>query len=90
MDIQDFIAGESEVGRLRQEKARYLAHSAAVRDYWHSIVWLKAALDRDDEWAFKEVWQELGHEIQSVLWHAPTKGGIWTTPERTKMREWGC
>jgi recombination protein RecT len=70
--------------------ARLLAHMQAVRDHWHSIVWLKDALDRDDEWAFKEVWEELGHEVHKCLWVAPSKGGIWTTAERKKMREWQC
>ena len=94
MNISGFIAEESEAARLRREKALYVAHSGAVRDHWKSVVWMKDALERDDGWSFMEVWNSLNDDIekrraiQSALWHAPTKGGVWTTAERTRMREW--
>lgn len=72
------------------ELSRLLAHMAAVRDNWPSIVWCKDALAKDEKWAFLEVWQEMSHETHRALWVATTKGGIWTVEERKRMREFGA
>lgn len=78
--------------------ARLLVHMRAVRDHWPTIVYLKEALMRDDSLMFMEAWLDFGcgddreklHAIHQALYVAPTKGGIWTTAERAKMREWGA
>ena len=67
--------------------ARLLEHSAAVRANWASVVYMKEALRLEDSLMFREAWEELDRETQVVLWVAPSKGGIWTTAERTQMRE---
>lgn len=66
--------------------ARLLAHSQAVRDNWHSVVYMKEALAEEDSLKFREAWDELSREDQVALWVAPSRGGIWTTAERTQMR----
>lgn len=71
-----------------QTLARLLSHMAVVRAEWESVAWMKRALKDDDSLAFLEVWMDLGHDLQRRLWHAPSKGGIWTTQERKKIREW--
>jgi recombination protein RecT len=71
-----------------QTLARLLSHMAAVRAEWESVVWMKQALKDDDSLAFLEVWMDLSHDLQIKLWQAPSKGGIWTTREREKIREW--
>jgi hypothetical protein len=51
---------------------------------------IKAALAEDDYSTAKEAWHEVPQETQIALWKAPTKGGCFTTQERTKMKstEW--
>lgn len=71
-----------------QTLARLLSHMAVVRAEWANVVWLKQALLDDDSLAFLEVWMDLGHDLQTKLWQAPSRGGIWTTREREKIREW--
>ena len=66
--------------------ARLLAHSAAVRGNWASVVYMKEALLREDGLMFREAWDELDKETQIALWVAPKSGGVWTTEERTQMR----
>lgn len=70
--------------------ARLLAHMQAVREHWASIVYLKEALVIEDDLMFREAWDELGHEVQKILWVAPLYGGVWTTAERILMRKWGA
>lgn len=67
--------------------ARLMQHTAAVRKHWPSVVYCKTALAGEDKWSFLEAWQELPRAAQIALWMAPKYGGIWTTAERGKMRE---
>lgn len=67
-----------------------LRHNEAVRDHLPSIVAIKGALDLGDYSTAKEAWNELTEAEQRSLWVAPSKGGIFTTDEREKMKstEW--
>lgn len=68
--------------------ARLMQHTEAVRTHWISVVYCKTALADEDKWSFLEAWQELPRKAQIALWMAPKYGGIWTTAERNKMREY--
>lgn len=35
----------------------------------------------------KEAWDELGDDTMKSLWRAPRKGGVFTTKERSLLRE---
>ncbi len=61
-----------------------------VRDEIHSVAAVKSALSDDNYSTAKEAWQELDEPTQRALWRAPSKGGIFTTEERTRMKssEW--
>ena len=67
---------------------RLLAHSAAVRANWASVVYMKEALRLEDSLMFREAWDELDKDTQIALWVAPSRGGVWTTDERKRMREY--
>jgi hypothetical protein len=80
----DILAHIKEEGQL----ARLLSHMKAVREHWHSFVYMKSALEKKDSLMFREAWEELSTETQHALWVAPTKGGLFTTKERELMREY--
>ena len=67
-----------------------LQHMATVREELPSIMAVKDHLLNNEFSAAKEAWHELDQETQKALWRAPSKGGIFTTEERAKMKsnEW--
>lgn len=67
-----------------------LSHMSAARDNWKSVSAIKQAIEDKDLGFACQLYAELGHETQEALYQAPTKGGIFTTAERTYMRsnEW--
>lgn len=69
-----------------------LQHNKVVCDEFFSISALKEALLNDDYSSAKEAWQEIEEERRMVLWRAPTKGGVLSTEERSKMKsnEWSA
>lgn len=66
------------------------SHNQAVRENLDSIMAIKEGLIQDitkdnelrDINSAAEAWFELSEEVQTRLWVAPTKGGIFTTRER--------
>lgn len=78
----------SLVAKEDRELIRLRSHLAAVRENWKTVAYLKEALEKDDKFMFLDEWVALGHQVQVALWVAPSKGGIFTTSERTKIREW--
>jgi len=90
------IASADEVANaINQQKemeavARLQQHNTALRDNLPSILAIKNALSEDAYSTAKECWQELSEDEQRALWVAPTKGGVFTTQEREKMKsgEW--
>lgn len=63
-----------------------LLYQGKVREHFPNISVLKEALAVDDYCAAREAWLELPQEDQMILWRAPTKGGLLTTDERSKMK----
>ena len=68
--------------------SRLLSHMATVRERWREVNWMKEALMEDDSLKFLEVWMDLDQATQIKLWAAPKYGGVWTTREREKIRQW--
>ena len=66
-------------------------HNNAVRDCFISLYVVKQAIADGDLGVAVEAWAELEEEEQRALWLAPSKGGIFTTQERTIMKSdaWG-
>lgn len=61
-----------------------------LRDWLPSIHAVKEAIALADYSTAKEAWNEIDEATMRILWRAPSKGGIFTTEERTIMKsdEW--
>jgi recombination protein RecT len=89
MSNNDWSGEVEEVPELaitNEEITRLLAHNNCMRDEWLSIWAIKYSLihNRLDE--AKEAWGELTEEEQTAIWIAPSKGGIFTTKERSIIK----
>lgn len=67
-------------------------HNSVLRDNLSSVLIIKESLSLEEYSSAKEAWYELSEDEQRGLWLAPTKGGIFTTKERTQMKssEWSA
>jgi len=65
---------------------RYSEHTKALYDNYESVVMIKLSIEKEDLSTAKETWGELGHDIQSALWLAPSKGGVFSTREREVIK----
>ncbi len=81
MDIAPYIKEQKELARL-------LNHMQAVRDHFWQVAEIKHAIESEDWFYFCQLWDEIPQEAQRSLWHATTKGGIWTIKERAEMRKY--
>lgn len=64
---------------------RLISHVAAVRDHWASIISIKANLEANELSYALEAYRELGEDVMKTLWVAPSRGGIFTTKERSQL-----
>ena len=88
------IASADEVaGAISQQKdnesVKYLMnHNDVLRDpvVLLTVAQMKESLSKNDYAYVAQVEEELENEQLSALWIAPSKGGIFTTEERTKLR----
>lgn len=73
-----------------EEKAhkRQQEHDAALGRHYLAVQTIKELLaDPDpDYYGVAEVWREIPQIDQIALWLAPTKGGVFTTKERTELK----
>ena len=78
----DLASDEEKAFKRRQQ------HDAALGRHYASIESIKAELASDDPdmHAVAETWGEIPQDDQMALWLAPTKGGCFTTAERTAIK----
>ena len=78
-------AGVTNVDTLR-------THNEAVRNWFDSIYCIKTCIATQDYTRAFEAWNEVPEEDKRALWVATTKGGVFTTAERTAMKsdEWSA
>lgn len=78
----DLTSDEEKAFKRRQQ------HDAALGRHYASIESIKAELASDDPdmHAVAETWGEIPQDDQMALWLAPTKGGCFTTAERTTIK----
>lgn len=76
---------ESEEEKLHKRRQQ---HDAALGRHYASIESIKAELSKEDPdmHAVAETWGEIPQDDQMALWLAPTKGGCFTTAERTAIK----
>lgn len=67
-------------------------YQATVDKHLDSLVAIRDALAIEDYSTAKEAWRELDQDVQVALWKAPSKGGWFTTKERSQMQsnEWSA
>lgn len=86
------IASADELaGAITQQKAdeasSYLEdHNKVVRECFSSIAYIKDGIAQDDVMMVVEAWTELTDDQKRALWVAPTKGGVFTTEERSYLK----
>lgn len=61
-------------------------YQATVDKHLDSLVAIRDALAIEDYSTAKEAWRELDQDVQVALWKAPSKGGWFTTKERSQMQ----
>lgn len=78
--------------RQLEDIQRLMDHNTAVRDHIESIVAIKAYLLNDEYGLAYEAIAEIPQDDAKSLWIAPSRGGVWTTEERAKMKsdEWAA
>lgn len=91
------IASADEVAAaLKAQSAQELLdYNALVREYWDDVAEVKQLLkpmwgEREDQpnvTDARAVLKDLGDELYRKLWKAPTKGGCFTTTERTLLKQ---
>ena len=87
----EYASADEVAGAIHQQKVQesidyLLEHMEAARDNWQSVSAIKEAIEQDDLPFACQLYAELGHEAQQKLYKAPSKGGIFTTAERSYMR----
>jgi len=86
------IASADEVaGAIAQQNsdeilAPLINHMEAVRDNLPSIAAVKLAIGSADFSYAAQCLMELSDDAKQSLWRAPSKGGVWTTAERSAMQ----
>jgi hypothetical protein len=79
-DALDALDQNAEQKAKDDQKAAY---DALVVDKMGVITNIKTGIGNNDLAFAKESWDELNNDEKTALWKAPTKGGIFTTAERT-------
>ena len=82
------IASADEVaGAISAQAAQDLIdYNALVRECFDIVVQVKTHLANDEIDDARAAFKELDVEAQKTLWRAPSKGGVFTTEERAKLK----
>lgn len=72
---------------VSQQDQRKEAHDEALGIHQESVDFIKDRIAADDMQAVADEWRAIPRADQIALWLAPTKGGIFTTEERKKIKE---
>jgi len=83
--------GPDLIEELTAANKKVIEHISAVRELWASVDAIKRGLltgaETGDFSLAAEAYNELTDEEKGWLWLAPTKGGIFTTAERTEIKQ---
>lgn len=58
----------------------------AAEQYAASVEKIKEAIEKDDAYTVRECWDEIPSAARMDLWLAPSKGGVFTTAERSYIK----
>lgn len=76
-----YALDEGQILEIRKNKC-----NEAVANNIDSVQLIKDSIESEDYYAGAEAWYELDQETQEALWLAPTKGGCFTTQERSTIK----
>jgi|SaaInlV_120m_DNA_3_1039746.scaffolds.fasta_scaffold04061_6 hypothetical protein len=82
----DEVAGAISQQNETEILAPLINHMEAVRDNLPSIAVVKDSIATGDFNYAAQCLMELTDEAKQALWRAPSKGGVWTTAERSAMQ----
>ena len=88
-DALDAVTGSKQgepQAVLSDEEKRKIEHDACHAVYKASVIAIKDAIAKDDNYSAAEAWRELDESVQRALWIAPSKGGCFTTAEREYLK----
>jgi len=74
---------------LREQYDYLLAHIHAARENIEEVYRIKECIANDDLEGAAGYYADMDRSTQLALWRATTKGGIWTTHERSLMTAHG-
>ncbi len=84
---EELLASQAEPTPEEQAAKRKAQHDAALAAHKESVDFIKDRLAANDDKAALQEWIDLPQNDQMALWLAPTKGGYFTTEERTRLSE---
>jgi len=70
----------------QQNDGEFLEYMALVRDHFDWVMYAKEAIANEDWQSLAGIWGDIDHDTMAQLFRAPTKGGIFTTTERTACK----
>lgn len=75
------------ISGAKKEVVDYMAkYAECLRNNIASVLAIQSGIANDDLASASEAWQELTEEDKRMLWLAPSKGGIFTTQERSTIQ----
>ena len=82
----DEVANAINQGKQQELEQAHIDYMSTVRGYFEQISYIKTALITDDYESAAEAEAEIPLDVLQSLWKAPSKGGVWTTLERTTLK----
>jgi len=70
----------------KQDTGPIMAHNEALQRNYASVYFIKEHLELKALEAVAEAWGEISNDDKKALWVAPSKGGIFTTAERSDLK----
>lgn len=77
---------EEEADKFNQERGETLGYMELVREHFDWIMYAKEAIANEDWTRLAAIWGDITHDQMAKLFKAPTKGGIFTTEERSACK----
>lgn len=84
--IAGIPAADDDGNKASEERDPIAIHDDAVKRNLMSISAIKVAIETENWETAAEAYSEMTNDDKTALWLAPTKGGVWTTHERTMLR----
>jgi hypothetical protein len=85
-EVANAIAQQNSGPSEKEMKELLIENTQTILKYAESILAIKAGIALEDYSSAAEEWFSLTDEDKTILWKAPSKGGVFTTKEREIMK----